>query len=261
MSILECFDDARYAQLAVARAKDYANAHPYQHVVIDDFLPNDVAVELAKYFPRVGSDSLDTWKYHDNENTVRWFLDDSSRLPMPLREFAAATSGRTFLQFLATLTGMKHLIPDPYFIGGGAMVTAKGGFLDVHADFNWHAPLQAWRRANALFYLTPDWENRWGGELELWSLDGREKIRSVEPRFNRVVIFSTRSDTFHGQPIPLTCPPEVSRNIFSAFYYATESVEGIESDPHFTKYSIDKSPYGTSVFSEYREIGDSQNDV
>jgi Rps23 Pro-64 3,4-dihydroxylase Tpa1-like proline 4-hydroxylase len=261
LSILECFDDLSYPQLAVALAEDYANAHPYQHVVIDDFLPNEVAIELAKNFPRVGIDNLDAWKSHDNENVIRWLMEDSSHLPMSLREFAAATSGRTFLQFLATLTGMKHLIADPYLMGGGAMMTARGGFLDVHADFNWHAPIQAWRRVNALFYLTPDWERGWGGNLELWSLDGCEKIKSVEPRFNRVVIFSTRSDTFHGQPTPLTCPSEVSRNIFSAFYYTTESVAGIESDPHFTKYALDKSPYGTSIFSDYGKPRDWQNDV
>ena len=94
------------------------------------------------------------------------------------------------------------------------MASATGGFLNVHADFNWHALLQAWRRVNALFYLTPDWDAEWGGELELWSRDGKTMVKTVEPRFNRVVIFSTSSDSYHGQPRPLRLPFNLSRNIF-----------------------------------------------
>ena len=62
-----------------------------------------------------------------------------------LREF----NSRQFTLFLETLTGIECLLPDPYFIGGGAHVSTTGDFLKIHADFNWHHKLQAYRRVNA----------------------------------------------------------------------------------------------------------------
>ena len=55
------------------------------------------------------------------------------------------------------------------------MATSKGGFLNVHADFNYHHKLQSWRRINVLFYLTPKWK-KWGGNLEFWSKDKKKKL-------------------------------------------------------------------------------------
>lgn len=251
MSILRAFDSKVYAKLAHGHAAAYAQAEPFPHVVFDDFLPQDVAVALARAFPLPGDSQMGNWKLHENANTTRWFQEDTSQLPDPLREFAAACSSRPFMQFLATLTGISSLLADPYFIGGGAMLSGKGGFLNIHADFNWHALLQSWRRVNALFYLTPDWDDKWGGALELWSRDGSQQVAAIEPRFNRAVVFSTSSDSFHGQPEPLSCPPERSRNIFSAFYYTTEMGERTDKDPHFTKYALSASPYGSQVLEGY----------
>ena len=84
-------------------------------------------------------------------------------------------NSRKFLLFLEALTGLNSIIPDPFFMGGGAMMAGKGGFLNVHADFNYHHKLQSWRRINALFYLTPNWKSNWGGNLELWSKDKKKK--------------------------------------------------------------------------------------
>ena len=251
MDILSCFDGHKFPELSRVSADGYSSAVPFPHVVLDDFLPHDTALALAESFPDLKSTELDAWRFHDNQNTSRWFQEDSTKMPQPLREFSAACVSRAFLQFLATLTRIPELTADPYFIGGGAMVTANGGFLKIHADFNWHALLRSWRRVNALFYLTPDWQSDWGGDLELWSRDGSQRVVSVAPKFNRLVVFSTTSDSFHGQPTPLRTPPGVSRNIFSAFYYSSNRGAGTDLDPHFTKYSLERSPYGQAVMSDY----------
>ena len=48
----------------------------------------------------------------------------------------------------------ENLIPDPYFLGGGIHSSKKGGFLNIHTDFNWHHKLQLHRRVNVLIYLS-----------------------------------------------------------------------------------------------------------
>jgi len=249
--ILSVFDDKHYASLAKANHDNYVNNNPYPHIVIDNFLPEKIAKTLIADYPTVETFDA-SWKYHDNQNTRRYFLDDATKFKFRLRLFATAVNSRSFLSFLETISGIEALYGDPYFIGGGAMLTGTGGFLNIHADFNFHHKLQSWRRLNALFYLTPNWNKDWGGDLELWTTDGKQKVKSVEPVFNRLVVFTTTSKTFHGQPEPLKCPDDVFRRVFSAFYYASKKDEESENDPHFTKYNVQQSPYSAKILEDYK---------
>ena len=54
--------------------------------------------------------------------------------------------------------GIKKIIPDPYFTGGGLNVTTKGGLLDVHVDGNYHDATGLNRRLNAILYLNPNYK-------------------------------------------------------------------------------------------------------
>ncbi len=250
--ILKIFDKKNYARLAFNSKKKYKQNKPFPHIYFDNFLPKDVAITLSKEYPKI-KDVDHNWKTHKNNNVIRYFLEDSSLYKKNLKLFSMIISSRNFLLFLETLTGIDSIIPDPFFIGGGAMATSKGGFLNVHADFNYHHKLQSWRRINVLFYLTPKWKKNWGGNLEFWSKDKKKKIREIEPMFNRVVIFNTTSKSFHGQPKPLSCPTNVSRNVFSAFYYSSVKDKDSLSEPHFTRYSIKNNPYARKIINNYKK--------
>ncbi len=43
VSILEIFDDERYAKLAYENHQVYSQNKPYPHIVLDDFLPDQTA--------------------------------------------------------------------------------------------------------------------------------------------------------------------------------------------------------------------------
>ena len=103
-------------------------------------------------------------------------------------------------------------------------MTANGGHLDVHADFNLHQSLGLERRINALIYLNRDWEEDYGGCLELWDIDMKECRVKVAPLFNRCVIFNTTSTSWHGHPEP-SCHPRDTPRRSIAFYYYTATWE------------------------------------
>lgn len=252
IDLLKVFDDRDYASMALELREKYATAHPFSHIVIDNFLPAQIANSLAEAYPAPELASSTALKTHSNENVERSFIENVEFLPDDLRLFSAAATSRNFLLFLETLTGIEALLPDPYFIGGGAMMTGRGGHLNIHTDFNWHHKLQTWRQVNALFYLTPDWKEEWMGDLEFWSTDGKTKVQSVSPKFNRCVIFTTTSESFHGQPAKLQCPPGVFRKVFSLFYYSTKRGPATLEDPHFTKYATANSPYSDSLLKDYK---------
>jgi len=249
--LIKIFDNKKYLKLAKDNKKNYLKNKPYPHICFDNFLPKDLAFVLSKEYPKINKIDKN-WKSHKNKNVIRYFLEDSSLFKKNLKIFSMLINSRKFLLFLEALTGIESIIPDPYFIGGGAMTTGSGGFLNIHADFNYHHKLQSWRRINVLFYLTPNWNKKWGGNLELWTNNKKKKIKEISPKFNRVVIFNTTSNSFHGQPIPVNCPKNIYRNVFSAFYYSNIKDKKTLSEPHFTRYDIKNNPYARKILKDYK---------
>ncbi len=75
------------------------------------------------------------------------------------------------------------------------------------------------RRLNVLIYLNDDWREEWGGSFEIWDKQMKNKVASFVPIFNRMVCFSTGSDTFHGNPETVNHPQGEPRMSIAMYYY------------------------------------------
>lgn len=206
--------------------KDYASAMPFPHVVLDG-LWDEAMLERV----RAEVEAFDGWagekKFHGAEGK-RWAADWDS-LPEHVGSFLHYLNGPRFLKILEELAGEKGLIPDPYLHGGGIHSTGRGGFLGMHADFNWHEDMQLYRRLNLLVYLNRDWQENWGGDLQLArkNPDGSLALeKTVFPHFNTTVLFTTDDHSFHGHPTPLNTPEGVRRNSIAAYYYVARKPRG-----------------------------------
>ena len=227
------FDREHLQRLAIELAPFYREAEPYPHVVIDGFLEAGVARELADRFPQPQDDI--GWLHYGAENfEVKMSCPSEERFPEVLRRAVHDMHSGPFVRFLEQLTGIDHLIPDPHLVGGGLHLTRSGGHLGVHSDFNWHEGLQAHRRINVLLYLTPDWMPAWKGELELWDRGARSCQKTVAPLFNRAVVFSTTSDSFHGHPSHWE--GTANRQSIALYYYTTSRPDHEIESPHNTRY-------------------------
>jgi len=187
----------------------------------DDFLSADVLRGIVDEFPdREGRAYFDRaqerYKYQFDPNTI-----DSAKV----RNLLAELNSEPFLAFLGAMTGIDGLISDPYYSGGGLHETLAGGHLSIHADFNLHEKMKVERRLNLLVYLNDDWPEEYGGQLELWDKKMRGAAHKVLPVMGRAVVFSTTLQSFHGQPDPLTCPPDRSRRSIATYYYTALPVE------------------------------------
>ena len=67
--------------------------------------------------------------------------------------------------------------------------------------------------------LNDDWRPDYAGELELWDKAMTRCEVSVAPLLGRAVVFNTALDSYHGQPDPLTCPPDRDRRSIATYYY------------------------------------------
>jgi Rps23 Pro-64 3,4-dihydroxylase Tpa1-like proline 4-hydroxylase len=202
--------------LGRALAERYRNAEPFPHIVIDDFLDAELLRNVAKEFP-----ATDGKQFFDRDQERYKFQFAPQEISSGLvRNLFAELNGPAFLGFLEELTGIKGLIPDPYYDGGGLHETKRGGYLGIHADFNIHGRLNLQRRLNLLIYLNEDWPDDYGGQLELWDKQMMACAVRVPPVFGRAVIFNTDLDNFHGHPDPLSCPPDRSRRSIATYYYS-----------------------------------------
>lgn len=199
------------AELAAA----YQAASPFPHTVIDDFLPPQVLETCLRLFPErdKAAEAFD----RDQERYKASF--DPDTMSAELRALFYSFNSRPFINVLQNITGIKGLIPDPYFLGAGFHELTTGGHLSIHADFNYHKPMHLERRINVLIYLNKDWKDEYGGQLELWNDDMTEKVRSVVPLFNRCVIFNTTSNSMHGNPNPVNHPDGRPRRSIALYYY------------------------------------------
>lgn len=88
--------------------------------------------------------------------------------------------------------------PDPTLHGGGLHVTAPGGYLGCHLDYDLHPKIPARRRAlNVIAFLNPVWRPSWGGGLVLCDPLGAP-VRRFYPRPGRVVAFEVSDLSYHG---------------------------------------------------------------
>ena len=209
----------RCADLPALRVQ-YAQAQPFPNIVLDQFLQPWAAEGALAEFPSIDSPDWIQYK-HVNENKLGK-ADRFSFGPTLGAVIDELNSGR-FLRFLSDLTGIESLLADPSLQGGGLHLSARGGFLTVHADFTVHPYHRTWRRRiNLLIYLNKQWEDSYGGHLELWDRQMRRCARRIAPHFNRAVIFNTEPDSFHGHPDPMTCLPGVTRKSLALYYYTEE---------------------------------------
>jgi Rps23 Pro-64 3,4-dihydroxylase Tpa1-like proline 4-hydroxylase len=141
-------------------------------------------------------------------------------------------NSREVLKFLEELTGIPDLIADPEFYGGGVHRILPGGKLSVHADYNFHPITKLHRRVNLLLYLNKNWEEEWGGDLQLWNKDMSMCVKKILPIFNRAVIFNITSDAYHGHPGSLKSPEGVDRLSFALYYFTKTRPENEITEPH-----------------------------
>ena len=227
------FDQDYLKKLAFKYREDYAQAKPFPHIVIDNFLPDESILDkILEEYPK--AEDID-WQKFENKaekklaNKHERYMGDNTRFL--LYQFNSST----FISFLESLTGIDGIIPDPHFEGGGLHQIERGGYLKLHVDFNRNKKLCLDRRLNLLLYLNKDWKEEYGGYLELWDKDVTQCGKKILPIFNRLVIFTTTDFTYHGHPEPLTCPEGWTRKSLALYYYTNgRPAEEISEKEHST---------------------------
>lgn len=229
----------------------YNSNKPFPHIVLDNFLPSEILEktywEISNTWPHENwgcdgkisdeQNKKEFWPYRLADEPPIASIDRAQQLKNycpTIGEVLNELTSTNFLRFLGELTGIDGLLSDPFFHGGGIHKTATGGHLNIHSDYVFHDTTKWYRRINLLLYLTPNWQEEWGGNLELWDTDMSSKVRDVIPVQNRAVIFNTTTKSFHGHPQPLQCPDDIYRYSIALYYFTVEPPDDLSEDELYT---------------------------
>ena len=218
-------------------AAQFQQRDPFRHVVIDDFFDVAACTQLLAEFPAFE---------RGNARNEAGQLGNKSTVEQ-IRELGPAYTAlddliqtRGFLDFIGRITGIPALLYDPWYFGGGTHENRHGQDLDAHVDFNRH-PVERWhRRLNLIVYFNQDWDDAWGGALELHS-DPRsadDRVLRIAPLLNRAVIFETTEWSWHGfRRIDLPVEQQSrSRKSIALYFYTKERPAEELADTHSTIY-------------------------
>ncbi len=231
----------------------YLNANPFPSIYFDNFFNAQRLKEVLEEFPDLTKNP--DLKFND-ANQIKLASKGEYKFGAHTKAFMHFLNSQPFLEFLSAISGIENLIPDPYFDGGGCHQIQRGGMLKIHADFNKHPKTKLDRRLNVLVYLNEDWQEEYGGHFELWDKEMKGCQTRILPLFNRMAMFSTTTNSYHGNPNPLTCPPERTRKSLALYYYTNgrpeeEVVDGMEDHNTVFKYRAeDKKSEIKSKFKE-----------
>jgi SAM-dependent methyltransferase len=229
--------DSTVLPAADALLPRFQRREPFRHLVIEDFFPRAYAEQLLAEFPAFE---------RGNARNEAGELGGKSTVER-IRELGPAfvalddlVRSQGFLNWLSAATGIPDLLYDPWYFGGGTHENRHGQDLDPHVDFNRHPEHGSHRRLNLIVYLNHEWEDAWGGSLELHT-DPRasdNRITLVTPLFNRCVVFETTESSWHGfSRIEL---PEAlrsrSRKSIALYFYTRERPAEELGPTHSTIY-------------------------
>ena len=187
---------------------------PVRHFVIDRFISQG---EVEACAAEVTQDSGEWVKYW-NPSEKKLACNDYDAFGPSCATMIDYMQGEEFIDLLSKSFEISPLQSDPLLHGGGIHVSGNGGMLSVHLDYAKHPRLPLLeRRLNAILYLTPYWQDEWGGATVFTKPDGKTVVARVYPKPGRLLVFATNDLSYHGVE-PVTCPEGINRITLATYY-------------------------------------------
>jgi Rps23 Pro-64 3,4-dihydroxylase Tpa1-like proline 4-hydroxylase len=203
---------------------------PWDHIIIDDFLPVDNAAEFYQTLKTIQQRQSDqVYDVAQNGRKLQFTQPNGDPALESLMSVFGSQQLATAIQHKFGLD--RDLGPDSTFEGGGLTFSPPGTFLRYHGDFNFSSRAQKYRVVNAICYFNYNYQSSNGGHLHLIDPASNTVEAVAEPKFNRCVLFKTNKLTPHGVN---RNAEDFTRISFNCYFYADQPLLEDEVDPHRT---------------------------
>jgi Rps23 Pro-64 3,4-dihydroxylase Tpa1-like proline 4-hydroxylase len=189
---------------------------------IDDLLPQTICRQLYQAFP----------PKHDM--VLKKSLRENKYVAAQMNKYDPLLEGAIFafqdqrvVDAVHKISGIPDMFPDSNLYAGGISLMAEGSFLNPHLDNSHDKDRERYRVVNLLYYVTPDWQPEYGGNLELWDDGLGGEQRTIYSKCNRLVLMATNKASWHSVSKVVA---NRRRCCLSNYYFSTRSPE---SDQYF----------------------------
>lgn len=183
---------------------------------IDEVLPDNIALEVYNAFPKPEDMVLKKSLRED-----KYVAAQMNKYNPLLEEIIYAFQDTRIVALISKICGLKDIFPDENLYAGGISAMGYKQFLNPHLDNSHDKDRARWRVLNLLYYVTPNWEESYGGNLELWPSGLNANQITVHSKFNRLVIMATHSSSLHSVS-PVT--HEGNRCCVSNYYFSNHAL-------------------------------------
>lgn len=204
------------------------NMYPFPYGKKDNILNEEFAADLQNEIINIPTEA---WDRYNNPFEQKFTLRDKYNFPSNLKKLFDVLTSNSFVSDLSNLIGYKLLL-DTTRNFWGVHTYGPGDKLDIHVDAGLHPTLGLKKQTTLGIYLSYEWKEEYGCHLEIWRGENAannkskilEKVNSIAPLFNRLVIFNCNDYAWHGNPEPANCPL-TSKRIFITLSYLSENFE------------------------------------
>lgn len=188
---------------------------------IDDLLPKEIAMNLSAIFPKESEMVLKKSLKEDKYIGVQ--MDKYHPI---LEEIIYAFQDERIVHLIAEICKINQPIPDSSLYAGGLSMMGENQFLQPHLDNSHDKNRELWRVLNLLYYVTPDWKEENGGNLEIWPNGLKNEQITIWSKFNRLVIMATHNESLHSvSPVNF----DGFRKCVSNYYFSKEPLRNSDS--------------------------------
>ncbi len=209
-SISKNFDDLRKQYLT--------SENKIGFFYLDNLLPEDLVLEINAVFPE--SEDMILKKSLRENKYIAVQMNNYSEL---LENIIYAFQDEMLVNLIGKICNITDLHPDDNLYAGGLSLMKKNQFLNPHLDNSHDKDVSKWRVLNLLFYVCPNWQVNYGGNLELWPNGLENEQVTIESKFNRLVVMATHDYSWHSvSPI---ISESYSRKCISNYYFSNTSLK------------------------------------
>ncbi len=211
---------ARLEQDKLVLQTEFSIRGRIQTFFLDDLLSDRDAQEIYAAFP--AEQQMRELKSLREHKYVAMQLDQFNP---KIEAIIYAFQAPNVVALISEITGLQSLFPDEQLYAGGISVMGQGNYLNPHLDNSHDKAQNHYRALNLLYYISPNWQPEFGGNLELWDNGLTHPCRTIDYKFNRLVVMITNRTSWHSvSPI---CQRD-RRCCVSNYYFSPESPSEVD---------------------------------
>lgn len=198
------------------------------HFFVDDVLPAEWAQEIRAAYP-----SGDTMTLKSSLRELKYVAAQMDQYNPLLEEAIYAFQAPDVVRRIEAITRIPQLEPDDKLYAGGISMMAPGHFLSPHLDNSHDKTRERYRALNLLYYVSPDWQQSYGANLEVWPNGPTKPQVTIVSKFNRLAVMVTHEKSWHSVSKNTS---QMDRCCVSNYYFTKHPVVSDHEYFHVTSF-------------------------